>query len=649
MRPCLFRSLALAGTALVAVSAAYAKDTSYVGSVEAVRGNAAADTVRGRVFLDADRDSRLDAGEAGVAGVLVSNGREVAVTDEQGAYELPAYDDMNVFVTKPADYAVPVNEDMVPQFAYVHKVAGSPDLRFGGLAPTGPLPEAINFPLIEDPVGDSFECMAFGDTQPYSNREISYVRDTVGRMLVSSDTSNTECLLFEGDVMGDDLSLYPRFRAIIGAGGVPQYWAAGNHDIDFDATDDSDSFDTFRREFGPEYYSFDIGQVHFVVLDNVRYPCNGVDDHPFCDLSEDPTYNGVISQRQLDWLANDLSHVPEDRLIVLNMHIPLVSFVDSDAQKHQTDNFDDLVAILDGRPTLALSGHTHTTEQILPGEVFEGWEELTGVGESPFHQIVTGAVSGSWWTGDLNDEGVPHATQRLGAPRGYYVLEFDGADYVDTYRTFESPADDQMHVSFNTPRFREWAEDLIAYVNLYDVPTDVLPPVTINDLGDMMMLTAEDLEEGSWVAVNVWNGSKASRVSVSINGGAAIEAERTQDGEGEPVLAGPDHADPLALAKQSTNGMIAVRSASGGDETAGFRTWQGTHWTGVAGPFQGWMLTDQSNHLWRADLPESLPAGVHRLEVTTTDRYGRTFTETTTFEVVDEVPPMIWQAELFEE
>jgi hypothetical protein len=55
------------------------------------------------------------------------------------------------------------------------------------------------------------------------------------------------------------------------------------------------------------------------------------------------------------------------------------------------------------------------------------------------------------------------------------------------------------------------------------------------------------------------------------------------------------------------------------------------------------MLSNRSSHLWRADLPKELPTGVHLLEVTTTDRYGRTFNETIAFEVVEELPTMSWQ------
>ena len=246
--------LSLAAALALPAAPAFAKDPTYVGSVQVVRGGAVSDIARGTVFLDADRDSRLDPGEKGIPGVMVSNGREVVVTDADGAYALPAYDDMNLFVTKPAGYATPMNADLVPQFNYVHKVAGSPPLRFGGIAPTGPLPAAVNFPLIEDRVGDRFQCLVFGDTQTYTNRELSYVRDTVGRMLAGRDNAATECLIFEGDVMGDDLSLYGRFRKIVAAGGVPQYYVPGNHDLDFDAADDRHSFDTFRREWGPEYY-----------------------------------------------------------------------------------------------------------------------------------------------------------------------------------------------------------------------------------------------------------------------------------------------------------------------------------------------------------------------------------------------------------
>ena len=173
----------------MALTPADAKDPTYFGQIETVTGSQPATRASGTVFEDSNRNARLDAGEKGVAGVLVSNGREVVVTDAEGRYSLPAYDDMNLFITKPAEYAVPLDRDLVPQFNYIHKIKGSPPLRFGGIAPTGPLPEAINFPLIADPVGDRFQCLVFGDPQPYSNLQMGFVRDTAGALLPGGTTA----------------------------------------------------------------------------------------------------------------------------------------------------------------------------------------------------------------------------------------------------------------------------------------------------------------------------------------------------------------------------------------------------------------------------------------------------------------------------
>ena len=641
------KSLFYASVATVIACSAAAKDITYIGSVEAIVGQTAADAARGTVFLDSNRNSKLDAGEPGIEGVLVSNGREVAVTGADGTYELPVYDDMNLFISKPAGYAAPVDEMMVPQFNYIHKVAGSPDLRFGGIEPTGPMPTAVNFPLIEDNSDRAeFECLVFGDAQPYFNMQVSYVRETAGRMLAARDNSNTECLIFAGDVMGDDLSLYPRFKEIIAVGDTPQYYVGGNHDLDFDAEDDQHSFDTFRREWGPEYYSFDVGNVHFVTLDNVRYPCNGVDDHPFCDPSARSTYNGVIHDRQLAWLANDLANVPQDKLIVISAHIPFQTFTDNTAAKHQTDNFDALVDILGDRPVLGLSGHTHTTENILTGEYYNGWEKNTGVGPAPFHQIVTGALSGSWWSGSLNDDGVPGAPQRLGSPRGYYQISFSGSEYQETYHSFTHSPDEQFHISFNTPRYRDWAETLVNWVNGYGrARGDVLPPVSRNDLGDVNMITRRDLQGTTQAVVNVWNGSRDTTVMLQINGGEAFAATRTQAGEGEAKLRSIAVSDPYAIVRQFSDTRRAMQSTTGNN---GYEMFQGSQWTGNVGPLDSWLWTNSSQHLWTVDLPDTLPAGIHSLTVTVTDHHGRSFSDTIAFEIVEQIPDMTWQEKFWQ-
>ena len=197
--------------------------------------------------------------------------------------------------------------------------------------------------------------------------------------------------------------------------------------MDFDAPDDAHSFDTFRREFGPEYYSFDIGMVHFIIMDDVKYPCGPEDNldglHDFCERGFDrPDYTGSITERQLTWLKNDLEHVSKDKLIHLHFHIPIHSYIDQNLVKHSVANVVELYEILgckrsdDGyfypegceRRIVSSHAHTHTTENIRPGENFEGWSTALDAGNlqgrspgpPPFHQVILGAGCGSWWTGE---------------------------------------------------------------------------------------------------------------------------------------------------------------------------------------------------------------------------------------------------------
>ena len=120
-------------------------------AVAALLGSAtpvAAEMATGTVFEDLNGNGLLDAGEPGVAGVRVSDGETVRLTDEYGRYRLEIDDEAVIFITKPRGYAVPVNDDQLPQFYYIHQPNGSPPSRYPGVSPTGPLPESINFPLL---------------------------------------------------------------------------------------------------------------------------------------------------------------------------------------------------------------------------------------------------------------------------------------------------------------------------------------------------------------------------------------------------------------------------------------------------------------------------------------------------------------------
>ena len=146
--------------------------------------------VVGTVFEDTNLNSLRDPGEPGVPGVLVSNQREVVRTDELGRYSLPLLEDgATVFVIKPPTHDVPVDESMLPQFYYVHQPDGSPELGYGGIPPTGPLPESVDFGLLPSSVAETFDVLVFAETQPRDHTELGYIRDDVIAEVVGSDAA----------------------------------------------------------------------------------------------------------------------------------------------------------------------------------------------------------------------------------------------------------------------------------------------------------------------------------------------------------------------------------------------------------------------------------------------------------------------------
>jgi hypothetical protein len=438
--------------------------------------------------------------------------------------------------------------------------------------------------------------------------------------------------------------------------GWPQYYIHGNHDFDFDAASDADSADSWRTLYGPNYYAFEIGQVFFVALDNVVFPCTVAEaragDREGCGSTEgNPIYNGRVTDEQMQWLANMLAFVPEDRLIVFMHHIPFVSHIDSNTGRHQTDNVNDIYALVNGRPALSLSGHTHTLEFLAAGERYQGWQEQVGVQRIPFDHLVAGAPSGNWFFGDMSFDGTPMAFARGGTPPGYVLLEFEGSDYRITFHAAGQDPDRQMALSFNTPAFREWFGKLYAFQEAQEEETadpNAVPPVTLNDLADVKLFTPTEIGEGVWLTANVWLGERNSEVFAQINDGPRMAMERTQAGNGEDVLKGAEWADPFAVQRQMTVGRFAWASTSGDVRAQGFELWQGDRF-GPRTPqgAQPWMVADSSSHLWRMRLPNDLPEGAHVITVTSIDRWGREWQDEIVFEVRGERPPPFWRSELW--
>ena len=400
------------------------------------------------MFHDLDGDGARGAHEPGVAGVAVSNGRDVVRSDAAGRYRLPVDDDTILFVVKPAGWRTPLSPERLPRFYYVHKPAGSPPgLRFPGVAPTGGLPACVDFPLTPQPEADAFRVIVFGDTQPYDLEQLDFLARDAVDALAGSDAAFGFTL---GDLVGDDLALFEPLNRTLARIGVPWYNVIGNHDMNYDARGDADSDETFERVYGPATYAFRYGRAHFVVLDDVIY--GGADRDP----PSRQNYHGGFDPDALAFVRAYLADVPRDELIVLLMHMPLVGPAPFGFAQGR-----ELLALLADRPhTLSFSSHTHMQYQLLLGP------EAGFDGAAPHLHVNQGAVAGSWWLGARDELGIPHATMRDGTPNGWSILEIEGSRFRLRYQAARRPASEQMaiHAPASLPSAQAGASEVLVDV-----------------------------------------------------------------------------------------------------------------------------------------------------------------------------------------
>lgn len=427
---------------------------------------------QGVVFHDLDANGVRGTAEPGIANVSVSNGREIVRTDKSGRYRIPIDDDTILFVIKPRGWRTPIDENQIPRFYYIHKPAGSPTLEYPGVEPTGALPPSVDFALVPQEEPERFEVVLFGDPQPRDQKEIDYLSHDVVEPLVGSDAAFGVTL---GDILFDDLSLFGSINRAISLVGIPWYNVIGNHDINFDAPNDALSDETFERAYGPPYYSFDYGPVHFLVLDDVYWKGKVQDPDEYAGGN----YTGGLGPDQLAFVRNDLARIPPAQLVVLFMHIPLIAgWIEPEREE--------LYRMLADRPlVMSVSAHFHYQEHVwITSE--DGWP-----GPAPHHHVIAVTTCGSWWRGLPDEDGIPVTTMRDGAPNGYLTVTFDGTDYDFTFHAARGSSHDQMHV---------WAPESV--------------PRRQAHLTEFL--------------VNVYNGSERSRVEYRLDGaGPWVAMEQT--------------------------------------------------------------------------------------------------------------------------
>ena len=344
---------------------------------------------RGRVFEDRNGDGRQDAGEPGLAGIRVSDGRRIVDTGADGRFS--GLDGRAVvFVIKPAGYGV-ARDGAVPRFWRAAGARGN----------------ACTFALQPRTPEAALDMLVFADPQAGREAEVGYYeRSVVAR---ARDVPASLGLTL-GDIGNDVPALYPAINRATAQLDVPWLHLPGNHDLDFEAGDDPASTASYRAVYGPETYAWEEAQASVLMLDNVIY-----------QPGARPAYVGGLREDQFAFVEAYLAGAPTDRLLVVGAHIPWFdTAAEGAAETVRSADRARLFALLARFPhVLLLSGHRHTQRHVHHGPD-SGWH-----GATPLHEYNVGAASGAFWSGAPDADGIPAATMADGTPHGFASLRVE--------------------------------------------------------------------------------------------------------------------------------------------------------------------------------------------------------------------------------
>ena len=328
----------------------------------------------------------------GIKGVIISDGFTVTATDAKGKYELePHQNARTIFVSTPAGYAFKNEKNIARQYRHLNEIDKKTELDFE-LEPL-------------DRNDDEHEFIVWADPQVKNAKDVFKMMNEsvpdVQRFVAAAGAGTLMHGITVGDIVWDEHQLFAAYDRAVEQMGIPFFQCLGNHDMDVNNGTEEESDDTFQKTYGPTYYSFNRGQAHYIVMDNVRY------------LGRDREYDGYIVQQQLDWLKKDLSFVLKDKLIILCLHIPVHS---------GTKNKEELYALLEDRNVHIMSGHTHYHKNVITNNIYE-------------HNH--GTVCGAWWTGPICEDGTPG---------GYGVYKVKGNALEWKYKSTGKELDEQMKI-----------------------------------------------------------------------------------------------------------------------------------------------------------------------------------------------------------
>lgn len=312
----------------------------------------------------------------------------------------------------------------------------------------------------------------------------------------------------------------------------PIFNVIGNHDNDPYASNDWDAALPFKELVAPNYYSFNLGDVHYVVLDDIEYINTGGSQ----GVVGKRNYNSTIVADQIEWLRKDLATIKDKSTpIVIGMHIPLYNYptLDTDGSQRNTirlDNGHQLISLLnDFSDVHVITGHTHCNFTV---------EDSPNIME---HN--TAAICATWWWTGRNGYSGNHICKD-GSPGGYGVWENEAKNMEWYYKSMGYEREYQfrtydlntIHITAEKYAPKSNNKEVARYAGVYANPNS-----------------------NNEVLINVWGYDSKWQIEVNENG-TSLEVERV------------GMKDPLHLISYD-----AQRLNVGATPTSGFNTYPTAH------------------------------------------------------------------------
>uniref|UniRef100_UPI003FEE48ED calcineurin-like phosphoesterase C-terminal domain-containing protein n=1 Tax=Alistipes shahii TaxID=328814 RepID=UPI003FEE48ED len=450
----------------------------------------------GRIYINIveDIDFKPDAGTTvygivssagvGVENVVVSDGAEVTVTNEKGIYQLKSAKKWGyVFISVPSGYEVP-SVGVLPQF---HRA----------LKNSADVVERADFKLEKVDGQDSYKIFMLGDMH-LANRTgdlgqfAQFTSDLTDYM--TRHKGEKMYALTLGDMTWDlywysNSYYFPQYLNTINSQikNLQIFHTMGNHDNDFQTRSDYDAAVKYVDQICPTYYSFNIGKVHYVVMDDID--CSSYDG------TESRNYVKSLSAEQLDWLAKDLSHVAKTTPVVVAMHAQVFYPTTSGFKiDHDQVNTLRLFDILDGYTVRFVTGHTHKLFNVTPdAPIVDGHN---------FREYNSGSVCASWWWSGNLTPGIHIGTD--GTPGGYGIWDVTGTDFQCLYKSTGWPEEYQFR-SYDLNNVHFSMADVLL------MPSDISASVKN---AYMQYVNAYPQNNDNEVLINIWNWNSDWTLSV---------------------------------------------------------------------------------------------------------------------------------------